>query len=236
MIEKTDLNMSEVRKILHDEHNARCRGRSDAEKRVSYDNYRRTKKKVIELERKNLGYLILFPASDKDTNKRKFYNMGGNSAIIYVHELAPRIKRKAVLRRDMDSCNDDEKFHCGICSVLDIDGLETRLAEIGVKRLDMQGELIFFKLAREYSRDEIRNMLKIEQKRLDALNKVLYSNVLYPDIHRQILELKRIIPSKVKNMDKIYREIIGQEAIKSLMILVKYYTQMAHGDINEKNN
>ena len=66
-----------------------------------------------------------------DTNKKKFYNMGGNSAVIYVHEIAPRLKRKAHLRIDMD--NGETKYNTGICSILDIESLEKGLKEIGIK-------------------------------------------------------------------------------------------------------
>lgn len=227
---KKDLNSSEVREQLHLEHNSRGRGRSPAEKRESYARYRENKKKVIDLESRNNRYLILYPASDVDTNKKEaFYNMGGVSAIIYCYEIGPRIKRKPTLRRDMD--NGSEKFHSGICSVADVDKLAEKLAEIGIKRVKSPGDLIFFKLCREYTKNEIKEMLKSEQEKLDSLNKLLYSKVLYPDIHKQIIELKRIIPAKVKNMDKTYREVIGMKMIDSMMELVKNYSQMAHGEI-----
>lgn len=232
-----DMNPKKVREALHGVqmgHNSRGRGRSPAEIRESYARYRATKKQAIELERTNKRYLILFPASDKDTNKKdQFYNMGGHSAIIYCHEIGPRIHRKPTLRRDMDNGNDEEKFHSGVCSVADLAKLEEKLKEIGIERDKDQGDLVFFKLHRDYEKSEIREMLKQEQKTLDQLNKVLYSKVLYPDIHRQILELKKLIPAKVKNMDKTYREVVGMELISALMELVKTYSQMAHGDLEE---
>ena len=199
-----DMGPQKVRAALHPEHNSRGRGRSEAEKRESYARYRANKKKAMELEERNTRHLILFPASDVDTNAEKFYNMGGNSAIIYCHELGPRLKRNPVLRRDMDLGPD--RFHSGVCSISNLESLTQRLAEIGVKRRPDYGELVIFKLAREYPKDEIREMLKQEQVRLDNLNKLLYAEVLFPDIHRQMIELKRMVPAKVKNMDKTYRE------------------------------
>lgn len=77
-----DMGPQKVRAALHPEHNSRGRGRSEAEKRESYARYRANKKKAMELEERNTRHLILFPASDADTNAEKFYNMGGNSAII----------------------------------------------------------------------------------------------------------------------------------------------------------
>lgn len=103
-----------------------------------------------------------------------------------------------------------------------------------MKRRPGYGELVIFKLAREYPKDEIREMLKQEQVRLDNLNKLLYAEVLFPDIHRQMIELKRMVPAKVKNMDKTYREVIGMRMVDSLMELVRNYTEMAHGDVDAK--
>lgn len=236
---KNDLNKSEIRKVLHGNnsvYNKRGRGRSPEERRKSYAKYRETKKRAIELERTNTKYLILWPASDKDINKEhQFYNMGGTSAIIYVHEIGPRIKRKPVLRHDMDNGNKNEKFYSGICSVADLTKLTEKLKTINIERAKIEDEdLVFFKLNREYSANEVREMLKQEQKRIDALNKVIYSKVLHPDIHKQVLELKKLIPPKIKNMDKTYRDVVGMEMIRTLMNLIRLYSQMAHGDIEEK--
>lgn len=228
------VNRKEARKVLNEVgKNHRGRGRTGAEKKAGYKKYYEYKKKAIELEKRNKQYLILWPASDFNVNGKQFYNMGGNSAIIYVHELAPRIKRRPTLRRDMDTCNDNEKFYSGVCSIQSLYKLESALKSININREPAKNGLVFFKLPREYTKDEIKGMLKYEQAKLDNLNKILYSKVLYPDIHRLILDLKKLIPSKVKNMEKTYREVIGMEMIKSLMILVRNYTQMAHGDKDE---
>ena len=230
--EKKDLNKQEVRAALHPQRGSSGRGRSKSEKRESYSKYYKNKKLAIELESRNFQHLVLFPASDIDINKEtKFYNMGGNSAIIYVHEIAPRLKRKATLRRDLDICDEDEKFRTGVCSIADLAGLETRLASIGVDRVEYKGDLVVFKLAREYSKDEIKTMLKLEKQRLETLNSLLYSKVVFPDVHHKILELMRIIPNKVKKMDKTFRDMLGMGMINALMSLIKKYSQMTHGDV-----
>ena len=234
--EKDNLNKKEVREELRGGHNSRGRGRSEAEKRESYARYRENKKKVIELEARNKEYLILWPASDVDTNeKNKFYNMGGNSAIIYVHEIAPRIGRKnATLRHDLDLGT--EKFHSGFCSIANLELLQNKLKMIGIKRVKVKAmpELVFFKLNRSYEHDEIKMMLREEQKRLDELNSLLYSKVLFPEIHRLMLDLIKLVPSKVKNMpDKVYRGMFGDRAVEAVLKLNEIYTQMAHGDMEE---
>lgn len=231
---KTDLNKKEVREELHGEHNSRGRGRSPAERKKDYKRYNEVKKKIVELEASNVDSLYLFPASDHKTNKKKFYILGGASAIIYAHEIGPRIGKHPVLRRDMD--NGTEKLHSGICSVQDLKGLEEKLSKIGIKQIappEGYEELIVFRLNRRYEQKELKNMLKAEQEDIEKLNKVLYANVLYPDVHKLVLDLKRVVPRKVKNMDKTYREVVGMKMIDTLEDIIEAYSQMTHGDIDE---
>lgn len=236
MVGTTELNAKEVRMALNEGYNSRGRGRSPAEKKKSYKKYRDNKHKVLDLESRNDEYLILFPASDVDTNREhRFYNMIGTSAIIYAHEIGPRIGKKPVLRRDMD--NGAEKSHTGVCSIMDLASLEEKLAGIKIFRLKKEArgyeDIIIFKLNRKYPKEEIKAMLKLEQERLDSLNKLIYAKVLHPDIHKQILELERIIPPKVKNMDREYRAVVGARMIDSMMKITTAYMQMTHGEVEE---
>lgn len=234
--DKKDLNQSEVREVLNEGPKRVGRGRTAVEKREDYRRYYEMKKKIIEFEEKNTRYIVLWPASDaKVRGEDKFYNMGGTSAVIYIHELCPRINRKATLRRDME--HGDARFAMGICSVRNIAKLTELLAEIGIKRDedmtigDDENDLIFYKLNREYGRTEVKEMLKQEQDRLDEVNRLLYSEVLFPDIHKRILELKKIIPTKLKNMDKGYRSLVADPIMMELMNLTHLYSMMAHGDL-----
>lgn len=218
------------------QHNSRGRGRSEAEKRAAYARYRKLKKSAMEAEKRNSQYLILFPASDIDVapNGKRFYNMGGNSAVIYAYEIGPRMGRHPKLRHDMDSGDKETKFKGGICSIADLDLFESKLSELGILKTDSMVEgLIFFKLNREYSKSEMHEMRKQEQKRVDQLNSLLYSKVLYPDIHMPIIELLRIVPVKVRKMERIYRDMFGSAMVGSVMRLARLYAAMTHGDMKE---
>ena len=83
--------------------NHRGRGRTPADKREAAARYNERKKIVFEAEERNFEHLVLFLASDGDNpnTKKKFYIMGGNSAIIYAYDIAPRIGRKNVMLRPM---------------------------------------------------------------------------------------------------------------------------------------
>lgn len=221
---------AEVHKLEGSAGERKNRGQTPEERRESYRKYHAIKRKVLELEKRNNSHLYLFPSSDSETNPRKFYNMGGNSAVIYCCDIGPKIKRKSVLRADAD--NGEIRFPFGVCSVVEIEKLEEKLRALGVKRLkDEEGGILVFKLSRVYSTDEIRSMLNSEQTKLDSLNSLIFSQVLYPEVHKLILELKRVIPPKVKNINREYREMFGADMIRSMRDLSLTYLRMTGGDV-----
>ena len=234
MAAKSNISQKKVREELNKKANHRGRGRTEAEKREAYKAYRKRKRQAIEFEGRNKQYLILCPESDFGVDGKHFYIMGGTSAIIYAHDIGPRIKRKPTLSRDMSGGDEEVRFRGGVCRIEKLEILEKKLAEIGIKRDHRKGELVFFKLPREYASNEIKAMLKEEQKRMDNLNALIYPKVLYPDINRLIIDIKKRIPQKIKNMSPVYRTMFGEEMLRPLMNLIYTYTQMTHDDLDEK--
>ncbi|MDO4508147.1 MAG: hypothetical protein Q4B65_02055 [Candidatus Saccharibacteria bacterium] len=221
MVEKVDKSKKEVREYLN-------RG-STVENRDRYRKYRATKKRVFELEAVNRKHLYFFPASDFETNKKKFYIVGGASAIILTQELAPRMKIKKQLRRDNDL--GDYKFYNGVCSTSDIESLAKKLAEIGVKREKGEDEdgLIIFKLAREYEKAEVREMLKRSELELEKLNQLVYPEIVFPDVHKLALKLKREIPPKMSKLPVYYRDTFGRDFYRALSDLTNAYVFLTRG-------
>lgn len=216
--------------------NHRGRGRTPAEKRKSYAEYNKRKKVVIEAEKRNFEHLVLFLASDGDNpeKKTKFYNMGGNSALIYVQEIAPRIGRKnATLHPDFD--NGDCKFAGGVTSIGNLEVLTEKLKEIGIKKLEKSSNdlIVYFKLPRKYTKDEIKTLEKEREKEIKDMNKILYSTVVYPDIHRQVLTLKKTTYHKVIKINRVDREILQDRILDPVFEIADQYTMMAHGDAEE---
>lgn len=239
MVEKTkkNLNKKEVREALYGDkpRNSRGRGRTETELKQIYRDYYERKRKVVEFEKTNYEFLALLPASDSYKSDTGFYVMGDNSAIMFAVEYGPRIKRSPTLRYDMDNGKDHEKFKKGVCFIRDLSKLEKELATIGVERKKTKDEaLILFKLPTKHDAKEIRAMYKQEQERLDKLNAIVYSKVLYPDIHKQIITMKHDIPVKIKNMDPTYRGLVGHYTIDALVRIMKTYMGMTHGMVDEK--
>ena len=241
MVSKTeDLNKQAVRKELNKNHddsaprpNHRGRGRTQAEKRKNYAEYLKRKKIVFEAEERNFEHLVLFLASDgtNPEKKRKFYIMGGNSAIIYTQEIAPRIGRKnATLRPDLDI--GEYTFKYGVAAIADLEQLTEKLAEIGVKKVEKSSNdlIVYFKLKRKYEKDEIKQMLKAREKDIKEMNRILYATVVYPDINKLVMMLKTTVYHKVKQMNREDRELLRDMILEPAFSVANTYTMMAHGE------
>ncbi len=204
----------------------------DELRRDIYANYRETKRQVFELEKSNSGHLYFFPSSDINTNSKKFYLLGGNSAIIFTQEIAPRIKQSQKLRRDTDL--GDYKFYHGICATSNLEKLTEKLAEIGIKRKKDLNEIIVFKLTRTYTKAEIKEMLKQKDVELEKLNRLAYPEVVHPEIHKLVIKLKKEIPPKTSKLPLFYRQTFGQDFYSALSELTTSYTSLARHHLPAK--
>lgn len=234
------VSKKEVRNLMATENltdkprpNHRGRGRTPAEKRESYARYNERKKIVFEAEERNFEHLVLFLASDGDNpnQQKKFYVMGGNSAIIYAYDIAPRIGRKSVLLRpDLD--NGYYKFKHGVTSISNLALLTEKLQEIGISRVlvDNNDLIVYFRLKRKYDKDEIKALLKLRRDEVKEMNKILYTKVVFPDIHRQTMELRTVVYHKLIKMTRTDREILEDKILEPVFRISDAYALMAHGD------
>ena len=229
---KLTLEKPVLEKVTRSNH--RGRGRTPADKREAYARYNERKKIVFEAEERNFEHLVLFLASDvyNPNTKKKFYIMGGNSAIIYAYDIAPRIGRKNVmLRPDLD--NGYYKFKHGVTAVADLVLLTEKLQEIGIERVPTKNNdlIVYFRLKRKYENAEIKSLLKVHRDEVKEMNKILYTNVVFPDIHRQTMELRTVVYHKMIKMARTDREILQDRILDPVFAISDAYTLMAHGDI-----
>ena len=217
--------------------NHRSRGMTNREKKRLYARYAQRKKFVYDLEQRNKRYLILFLSSDGENpeKREKFYFMGGNSAIIYAYDIAPRIGRKTpAIRADRDFT--EEKFENGMCAVMGLQTLEDKLAGIGIyrdKKIEKEDMVIFFKLNHEYTKDDVEQMLKLRKNEIKMVNTTLFAKVIYPDIHKLVLILQTTIYHKTMNVSREHREVLQAQILDPMFALANEYTLMAHGARDE---
>lgn len=239
MSEADELGKKDVRKVLAEEKinpNHRGRGLSAAEKKRIYADYYKRKRIVFEAESRNNQYLVLFLASDGKIpgKEKKFYRMGGNSAIIYAYDIAPMIgRRQAEIKPDFDL--GDCKFRRGMVSIGDLPLLTTLLEQKNIKRVERENDnddVVYFKLNRVYSDDDIKALLEMHRNEREELNKIVYANVVFPDVHSKLLTLKTMTYRKVMKLDRSDRAVLQDRLLDPVLNLSAIYSQMAHNDLD----
>lgn len=237
------LSKPAVRKVLNEKHNHRGRGLTDPEKKKRYADYERRKKVVFEIEKRNSDYLVLFLASDGVLNENKeggendktnYYVLGGNSALIYVSEIAGKIGRNAKLHSDDDVS--PIKFKTGIAKIKGLQKFTEALGGIGVIRQPTKSgdEIVYFKLKKAYDKKELKAAVKKLKAMRDENNALLYGEVLHPTLHKLVLQLRVMLFRKIKATNAEYRVMLGQPMAELLLELNKYYAEMVRGAVDEK--
>ncbi|MBQ8985000.1 hypothetical protein IJ076_00350 [Candidatus Saccharibacteria bacterium] len=238
-----NLSKSAVRDAVNEKRISRGRGRTDAEKKANYSAYEKRKKLVFEIEKKNKQYLVLFLASDGklDENGRggifddkNYYIMGGNSAVVYVSEIGPRIGRTPVLKPDTD--NSQVKFRTGLAGIKGLNKFTAALKGINIERVETKSgdEIAYFKLPQEFTKDEIDTMMKQQKVTRDEANALVYSRVLHPSLHKPIIELRTLLIHKIKNTVPEYRVALGNEIVGLVLELKDEYIMMVREAMNER--
>ncbi|MBR0424284.1 hypothetical protein IJI79_02195 [Candidatus Saccharibacteria bacterium] len=234
--EAQPLNKKQIREVLAEgKINHHGRGRTAAEKQRDYAEYYERKKIVFEAEDRNEEYLVLFLASDgNNPNKeKKFYNMGGNSALIYAYDIGPMIGRNnVIIKPDLD--NGYYKFKRGMVSVADLALLTEKLKQVGIERVPRDNDdlIVYFKLKRKYSKDDIKGLIAMHRDEVKEVNKILYTNVVFPDIHKQTMDLRTTVYHKLLKIARTDREILQDKILGPVFAITDTYALMAHGDMD----
>ncbi len=160
--------------------------------------------------------------------------MGGHSALFYAHDVAKKIGRKNVkLHPDNDHCN--VKFREGLCSIRNLDKFAEKLTSIGAIRLKPKNQdLVVFKLPQPYTEEDVERFRKLETTKAAEVNSLIFSKILYPDVHAQLLDLERAIPVKLKNLENSYREMYAAKILSCLDTILYAYADATAGLIDEK--
>ena len=217
--------------------NHRGRGRTDSEKKEIYRRYEERKNIVFEAEKRNFEHLVLFLASDGEDPKKekKFYVMGGNSAIIYVGEIASRIGRREVfLKPDHDRTVNI--FANGVTKIADIEAFTENMKRLKIERVEKNSSkwIVYYKLPHKYTEEEISKMLKRIKADRKKLNEVVYAKLLFPSVNKQILKLKPLVYHAVIKMERTARETLGDEIMRPVFEMADAYALMTNGCVEKE--
>ena len=213
-----------LRGILEETQSGKEMNEGDKQNDEKYRGYYNGKTIALALEDKNNSRLILYPSLSGE--KDEWYKMGGQSALFYKYIIGPRLKKKPIIRKDNDLRH---SFKHGVVAVHWGDKFMQDVTGLGLKVKRIDYGLIIVEMERTYSAKEIDEMRKSEKKEQDKLKKILLPEKNYPDLYGVIRQLAKIIPPKIKRMDKVYRDTIGNAALEVVIKLVEIYFQMSNG-------
>lgn len=198
---------------------------SDTE-RIYFD----AKSYVLESEKNNRRYVYLFPSISKIPDA--WYKVGDKSLLFYKNLLAPRLSREARIRDDTDKVY---RFRHGIVSIKWGSKLMSEAEELGYKAKRVEYGIIVIDLMRDFTDIEIHDMVRVVREERDKPKKLVKPKVNYPAIMMAINDLVRVLPSKIKKLDKDYKMVLGKELLEPMSEMLKIYFRMANGRMEKRD-
>lgn len=207
-------------------------GLDESEKVFNIDQkvYYEAKCFVLAKEKDNRRYVYLYPSIGGE--KDGWYKVGGKSLLFYKNLLASRLGREAKIRDDTDKMH---KFHGGIASVRWGDKLMIEAEGLGYVARKIEYDVIVIDLKKEYADVEIKTMIDAVRAERDRVKKMVRPKANYPEIMMAMNKLIQVLPSKVKKLDKSYREILGKELLEPMTEMVKIYFRFANGRMEKRD-
>lgn len=198
---------------------------SDTE-RIYYD----AKSLVLGMEKNNRRYVYLFPSIGKVPDA--WYKVGGNSLLFYKNLLAPRLEREARIRDDSDKVY---RFHRGIVSVKWGNKLMSEVEGLGYRAKRIEYGIIVIDLLKDFTDAEIHEMVEVVKRERSKPKRLIKPKENYPAIIMAMNELVRVLPSKIKKLDKDYKNVLGRELLEPMAEMLKIYFRMANGRMEKRD-
>lgn len=185
---------------------------------------------VKEMEKENRRYIYVYPSLGKVEDE--WYKVGGKSLLFYKTILAPRLEREAKLRDDSDKVY---RFNGGIVSIKWGNRLKMEVRELGHKAERIQYGIIVIDLGKEYTDTEIHKMKAVVKDERSKTKKMIKPKENYPSIIMAINDLAKVLPSKIKKLDKDYKRILGDELLEPMTEILKIYFRLANGRMEKRD-
>ena len=187
---------------------------------ISVKEYRATKRKLKELEKKNCQKIIAIPCS----GDQGWYEIAERSALIYYYEVCQKLDTKNKFLADNHSYYD--QYEIGYMRSKGVDIIRERIKQAGLYLSESETNNIYtFNLNAKFSNQKLATLKKREHgRRLNNLTPIQANN-LDPELHHLLstsaTRLHRICGSR---LDKLSSRINGTKIINLIdSLLIKYH-------------
>ncbi|MBQ7802569.1 hypothetical protein IJ380_01760 [Candidatus Saccharibacteria bacterium] len=183
--------------------------------------YLKRKERLIEFEKTNFDRIVFLKAT------RGFFVVGGNSAILLVHKIAPELKMRVLVRRDDDY---DVRFENGIVSAKNLDYYKRELAKSVYLLPPVEEEnSLVFPFRKKVTKTEFNLLKKSKEIKKKGLERRILKSVPFPNLHIALSDLLSLVYRLyVKNTDKLAKEFVVarflneiREADKVLLLICR---------------
>lgn len=188
--------------------------------------YQKIKSKVFEMEMTNNSRVIVFSSGPG------WYKIGGKSALIYVHMLAPRIGIEPSIKIDRDFYS---KFEEGIVSIRHLDLLKENFEKIGVKVESETSEMVIFKLEKPVTKTEMRTIKNIRDEREQRVNQIVETKKVYPSISALMRKINQDMRNKYIHCTGNDRTYIIEDLAKTTLKSTVDLTLISNGVIEARS-
>lgn len=177
--------------------------------------YMSRKKKIIQLEEKNLQYVYLVKSTGKDWCK-----IFGRSAVIYKYHLFPelikRIKYKnleePILRSDADR---DYNSKIGFISIRSKANFSERMKYLKLAEEMLEPGIFAYKMPTALTREEFMDLIEEDARRWEEVNMVIQPEVSMPTAAKEIREMSKLLYDFARKLQGDQKELIGKSIVKT---------------------
>lgn len=190
---------------------------------ISNRRYNKNKQKLIEFEQNNHRYIILIPCS----GNQNWYELSENSALIFYSEIC--LKQHHQTKFHIDCETKGPKYQIGYIRSLGYDAIKVRLEKANMYRtMEKRGDFIIFTLTKYYSDTELKQYLKDEITRREALISPMPVGFMNPDLMRKAIELSRALHQDCNRfLDQLYRTTNGVRIVNHIDQIILICHQIA---------
>lgn len=188
---------------------------------IDAETYRKTKKKVVEYEKKNYNTIALFPSRGKGQWKK----MGDHSALIYYYLIAKPLLKNGQMPRFKSDDDALFRFDIGVVSAYGVDVVRERVKKMGFYKgeTNSDGKTVI-SLTISVTKEQMEDLRVQEMKRRDELNKIIEVDSCYPVLHQKLRLLStRLHQMAYSQMRKIEGRTNGVQLCSAIDQVIRTY-------------
>ncbi len=188
--------------------------------KISKTHYYDIKRRVLGWEKDNYNKLAVV----EDANG--MHKMFDHSAVIYVHDVAKRLKIVATLKSDSDFEMTSNK---PVCLIHDLPSLEKKMEKVCITLSSFDDGVKVYDLGYTVDPVEYKAMLTEEEELKKRINSLVLPSEVYPALRYEMELLTRQIYEAVRKMEVVSRETVGNELVTLMVEAMEGFIEAANG-------